>query len=144
MPSGDNFLLRYPSYRDLEQPLHKKESSESRPEKQKPDPNCYAAVLGKNPEPKEFLNEAVLLVKRKTEVNKISCADVLVTLQRDLKTSKVPLPKTSYEKAWTSLGLPVKWQGKVPNRAPASGPKGWSTQKEPLILKEQNSETGNL
>ena len=51
---GDNCPLRHPSYRYLERPPRKKERSESRPEKQKSDPNSYAAVLGKNPEPKEF------------------------------------------------------------------------------------------
>ena len=61
--------------------------------------------------------------------------------QRDRETSKVPVPKNSYEEAWPSLGSPVKGQGKVPSRAPVSGPKAWSTQKGPWILKEQNSET---
>ena len=141
---GDNCPLRHPSYRYLERPPRKKESSESRPEKQKSDPNSYAAVLGKSPEPKEFFNEAVLLDESKTEVDKISFANVLVNSQRDRETSKVPVPKTSYEEAWPSLGSPVKGQGKVPSQAPVSGPKAWSTQKGPWIPKEQNSETSNL
>ena len=141
---GDNCPLRHPSYRYLERPPRKKESSESRPEKQKPDPNSYAAVLGNSPEPKESFNEAVLLAESKTEVNKISFANVLVSSQGDRETSKGPVPKTSYEEAWPSLGSPVNGQGKVPGRAPASGPKAWSTQKGPWILKEQNSETSNL
>ena len=94
---GDNCPLRHPSYRYLERPPRKEESSESRTEKQKPDPNFYAAILGRSPEQKEYFNEAVLLVESKTEVNNISFANVLVNnSQRDRETSKIPVPKTSY------------------------------------------------
>ena len=54
------------------------------------------------------------------------------------------MSKTSYDEVWPSLGSAVKWQGKVPNRDPASRPKTWSTQKDSWILKEQNIETSNL